>query len=154
MTMEELVIAVQVTAEDAQAYVEQAGRTSRTRLMRMLDLFLASETDMKWAAQPRFALEAATLRACEPEESLQLEALMARVDELERKLREGVVVAQQQAVFSLDIADTLQKLALNVLHTMSFIHDDALPFNSIDVLPVLDDHLFILSARFIDILHM
>ena len=84
---------LEVTAEDAQAYVEQAGRTSRTRLMRMLDLFLASETDMKWAAQPRFALETAALRACEPEESLQLEALVARVDELERKLREGAIVA-------------------------------------------------------------
>ncbi|MGN0774377.1 MAG: DNA polymerase III subunit gamma/tau [Candidatus Ventricola sp.] len=82
---------LEVTQEDAAAYAEQAGRTSRTRLMRMLDLFLASETDMKWAAQPRFALEAATLRACEPEESLQLEALVARVDELERKLREGAI---------------------------------------------------------------
>ena len=82
-----------ITQEDAMAYIEQARRTSRTRLMRMLDLFLAGETDMKWSSQPRFALEAAALRACEPEESLQLEALMVRVDELERKLREGVVSA-------------------------------------------------------------
>ncbi|MGN0776362.1 MAG: DNA polymerase III subunit gamma/tau [Candidatus Ventricola sp.] len=87
---------LEVTAEDAAAYVEQAERTSHTRLMRMLDLFLASETDMKWAAQPRFALEAATLRACEPEESLQLEALVSRVDELERKLREGAIAAAPQ----------------------------------------------------------
>ena len=86
-----------VTQEDAAAYVAQARRTSHTRLMRMLDLFLASETDMKWASQPRFALETAAIRACEPEESQQLEALVARVDELERKLREGVVVAQQAA---------------------------------------------------------
>ncbi len=88
------------TQEDALAYVQQARRTSHTRLMRMLDLFLASETDMKWAAQPRFALETAALRACEPEETLELEALVARVDELERKLREGVVVqaAAPQAV--------------------------------------------------------
>jgi len=84
---------LEVTEEDAAAYVAQARRTSHTRLMRMLDLFLASETDMKWAAQPRFALEAAALRACEPEESLQLEALIARVDELERKLREGAIAA-------------------------------------------------------------
>ena len=84
---------LEVTKEDAKAYVDQAKRTSRIRLMRMLDLFLESETDMKWAAQPRFALEAAALRACEPEESLQLEALIARVDELERKIREGVVAA-------------------------------------------------------------
>ena len=86
-----------VTQEDAAEYVAQARRTSHTRLMRMLDLFLASETDMKWASQPRFALETAAIRACEPEESLQLEALVARVDELERKLHEGVVVAQQAA---------------------------------------------------------
>jgi len=62
----------------------------------MLDLFLQSETDMKWAAQPRFALEAAALRACAPEESIQIEALISRVDELERKLREGVVMAAPQ----------------------------------------------------------
>ncbi len=82
---------LEVTQEDAAAYVEQARRTSHVRLMRMLDLFLQSETDMKWAAQPRFALEAAALRACEPEESLQLEALISRVDELERKIREGAI---------------------------------------------------------------
>jgi len=84
---------LEVTREDAKAYADQARRTSRVRLMRMLDLFLESETDMKWAAQPRFALESAALRACEPEESLQLEALIARVDELERKIREGVIAA-------------------------------------------------------------
>ena len=82
-----------VTREDAQAYAAQAGRTSHTRLMRMLDLFLQSETDMKWAAQPRFALETAALRACTPEESLELEALTVRVDELERRLREGIAAA-------------------------------------------------------------
>ena len=84
---------LEVTHEDAAEYIAQAKRTSHTRLMRMLDLFLASETDMKWAAQPRFALETAALRACAPEERLQVEALVVRVDELERKLREGVVMA-------------------------------------------------------------
>ena len=83
---------LELTEEDAAAYVAQARRTSHTRLMRMLDLFLQSEADMKWASQPRFALETAVIRACEPEESLQLEALISRVDELERKLREGIVL--------------------------------------------------------------
>ena len=54
---------LEVTREDAAEYVAQAKRTSHTRLMRMLDLFLASETDMKWAAQPRFA-PARRRRAC------------------------------------------------------------------------------------------
>ena len=87
---------LETTQEDAKEYVAQARRTSHTRLMRMLDLFLQSETDMKWSAQPRFALEAAALRACAPEESIQVEALISRVDELERKLREGVVMAAPQ----------------------------------------------------------
>lgn len=99
---------LEVTAEDARAYAEQAGRTSRTRLMHMLDLFLASESDMKWAAQPRFALETAALRACEPEAALQLEALVVRVDELERKLREGVVVRAEAQPKATPAAATAQ----------------------------------------------
>ena len=93
---EEAAELLETTREDAAAYAEQARRTTHERLMRMLDLFLASETDMKWAAQPRFALETATLRACAPEESVQVEALVARVGELERRLREGVVIADKK----------------------------------------------------------
>ncbi|MBP3656989.1 MAG: DNA polymerase III subunit gamma/tau [Clostridia bacterium] len=88
---------LETTEEEAQAYIEQAQRVSDTRLLRMLDLFLESETDMKWAAQPRYALEAAALRACTPEQTLQLEALLERVGELERKIREGVVAAAPAA---------------------------------------------------------
>ena len=93
---EEAAELLETTREDAAAYAEQARRTTHERLMRMLDLFLQSETDMKWSAQPRFALETATLRACAPEESIQVEALVARVGELERRLREGVVVAEKK----------------------------------------------------------
>ncbi|MBR4039169.1 MAG: DNA polymerase III subunit gamma/tau [Clostridia bacterium] len=111
---------LEVTQEDAMAYVEQARRTSHVRLMRMLDLFLASETDMKWAAQPRFALEAAALRACEPEESLQLEALMARVDELERKIREGALaVAAPKKIRSAAADDTPDSCPVKPAQTMA-----------------------------------
>ena len=99
---------LEVTQEDALAYVQQARRTSHTRLMRMLDLFLAAETDMKWAAQPRFALETAALRACAPEESVQVEALVARVDELERRLREGAAGAQPPQALA-DRLDALER---------------------------------------------
>ncbi len=61
--------------------------------MRMLDLFLASENRYEVGGTAAFALETAALRACAPEESMQVEALVARVDELERKLREGVAAA-------------------------------------------------------------
>lgn len=75
-----------VTGKEAEQYRAQAGRSSDENLLRILDLFLASEHDMKWASQPRVALEAAAVRACLPERALQLEALAARVEQLEKAL--------------------------------------------------------------------
>ncbi len=113
---------LEVTKEDAAAYVQQAKRTSRVRLMRMLDLFLESETDMKWAAQPRFALEAAALRACEPEESLQLEALIARMDELERKIREGAIAVAPAKTQGAKKAAPAQDAAGDDKHQQTQLH--------------------------------
>ncbi|MDR0929738.1 MAG: DNA polymerase III subunit gamma/tau [Oscillospiraceae bacterium] len=81
------------TEEDAAQYRAQAGRISRERLLSLLDLFLSAENDMKWASQPRVALEIAAARGCLPEESLQLAAMAQRLDLLERKLAGGAVVA-------------------------------------------------------------
>ena len=83
-----------IPQEDADAYVRQASGTSRERLLSMTDIFLKAENEVKWSAQPRYALETAALRACAPEEKLQLSALAARVAELEQRVRDGVPVAQ------------------------------------------------------------
>ncbi|HML45770.1 MAG TPA: DNA polymerase III subunit gamma/tau, partial [Clostridia bacterium] len=89
-----------VTENEAERYRAQAGQASDVNLLRMLDLFLASEHDMKWASQPRVALEAAAVRACLPEQALQLEALAARVEQLENALEKamkaGVAAPQAQ----------------------------------------------------------
>lgn len=86
-----------ITEEDAAQYREQAGRVSRERLLQMLDLYLAAETDMKWSGQPRTALEVAAVRACLPEDALRLDAMAARVDLLEQKLAQGIPAAPAQA---------------------------------------------------------
>lgn len=86
-----------ITSEDAAQYRAQVKDCSRTRLLRMLDVFLACETDMKWASQPRIALEVAVVRACEPEDALTLSALVERVDLLEKKLASGAFTAAPSA---------------------------------------------------------
>lgn len=86
-----------ITSEDAAQYRAQVKDCSRTRLLRMLDVFLACETDMKWASQPRIALEVAVVRACEPEDALTLSALVERVDLLEKKLAAGAFTAAPSA---------------------------------------------------------
>ncbi|MCL2811433.1 MAG: DNA polymerase III subunit gamma/tau [Clostridia bacterium] len=75
---------LEITEEDAARYREQAGRLSREKLLKLLDGFLAAETDMKWSSQPRVSLEMAAVRACQPEEGRTLDALAERVSELER----------------------------------------------------------------------
>ena len=88
---------LELTSEDVQRYREQGKKCARTRLLRMLDLFLASETDMKWSSQPRIALEVAVVRACMTDEEMNLEALMARVETLEKRLEQGDFVAKAAA---------------------------------------------------------
>ncbi|MCL2544475.1 MAG: DNA polymerase III subunit gamma/tau [Clostridia bacterium] len=87
---------LEITGEDATRYREQAGRLSREKLLRLLDGFLAAETDMKWSSQPRVSLEVAAVRACQPEEGRSFEALAERVAELERGFEHGLERASER----------------------------------------------------------
>ena len=88
---------LETTEEDAAQYATQGERISRERLLAVLDLFLAAETDMKWSSQPRVALELAAVRACLPEDALRLEALGSRMDILEKKVAQGVPAPPKEA---------------------------------------------------------
>ncbi len=84
---------LETTEEDAASYREQAAGTTRERLLSLLDLFIALETDMRWSGQPRVALEVAAARACLPEDALRLEAMAARLELLEKRVERGVLPA-------------------------------------------------------------
>ena len=83
---------LEVTREDAAEYIAQAKRTSHAADADARSL-LASETDMKWAAQPRFALKPPRFAPARAGGKHAGGGTLCRVDELERKLREGVVTA-------------------------------------------------------------
>lgn len=76
-----------VTEEDEQRYRQQAEQFSQTRLLRMLDLFMRAEGELRFASTPRIGLESAALHACEPSVGEDNGALLERIDELEQKLR-------------------------------------------------------------------
>ncbi len=78
---------LETTREDADRYIRQAEACAQTKLLRLLDIFMKVETDIKWASSPRVALEAAVLKACLPLEDSREESLLERVEELERKLQ-------------------------------------------------------------------
>ena len=80
---------LEATREEAEAYRRQAAMASREKLIRLSEIFLGAEADLKWSAQPRFALETAALRASVPESREDAAALALRVAELERRLESG-----------------------------------------------------------------
>lgn len=75
-----------VTEEDEACYRAQAEGMSQGRLLRMLDLFMRAEGELRFASTPRIGLESAALHACEPASGEDAAALAERVEELEAKL--------------------------------------------------------------------
>ena len=75
-----------VTEEDEQRYRQQAQGFSDARLLRILDLFIRAESDLRYFSAPRIGLEAAALHACEQSAGEDGAAMLERIGELEAKL--------------------------------------------------------------------
>ena len=56
--------------------------------MRILDLFMGVETNMRYASSPRLALETACMRACVQTNDVDSNALLERIAELEHKIND------------------------------------------------------------------
>ena len=85
---EELARIMDITEEEASEYVRQAGEVTLSRLIRILDLFMALETEMRWSSTPRLALENAAVKCCLKTDEADNQALNDRIDELEKKIDE------------------------------------------------------------------
>ena len=83
---------LECTPEDAQRYREQAQGAVREQLFRLMELFMRTEPDMKWAADPRAMLELTAVRACCPEEEKDA-TLSERVGRLEAAIERGAAIA-------------------------------------------------------------
>jgi DNA polymerase III subunit gamma/tau len=63
---------------------KQAARFSEAELARVIDLFMAAQSDMRWTTSPRLTLELALVRAAMPQTDPNPAALIARLERLER----------------------------------------------------------------------
>lgn len=61
---EELTSLLDITDEDAAEYMGQSDGFTEARLMKMMELFMSVETELRYASSPRLALETAALKAC------------------------------------------------------------------------------------------
>ena len=72
-----------------------AKSTDGHRLLRVTEIFANVESELKYSSSPRILFETAVLKASMPKEDYDIEALIARIVDLEKKLAEGVVVKNE-----------------------------------------------------------
>ena len=84
-----------VAAEQTDRLADQAGRMSQGEILRAIDFLAAAIAAVKDGSEPRIQLEMALLKATQPQADLSLQALMFRIDQLERAT--GVEAAPVEA---------------------------------------------------------
>ncbi len=101
---DELPQLLDITGEDAEGYILQAEEMTVTRLMKMMEFFMAAETELRWASSPRIVLENTALKCCLRTKEADTAALNDRIAQLEKQVRDlteqlknGVVVAADAA---------------------------------------------------------
>ena len=73
-----------VTDQEAERLASQAAKFSAPELGRVMALLIDAQTDMRWTTSPRLSLELALIRATIPEADATPEALVSRLERLER----------------------------------------------------------------------
>ena len=84
-----------ITEEDSREYLEQSDAYTVTRLMKILDIYMALETEMRFSSSPRLALENASLKCCIRTKETDQQALTDRIEELEKKIKKMESLIQQ-----------------------------------------------------------
>ena len=77
---------LEVGADMAEQYTQQAEGFTELRLIRMLEIFMGIDTGLRTASSPRIVLENAALKACLRTKEADAAALAERVGELEAQL--------------------------------------------------------------------
>ncbi len=74
-------------------YVKSVGdNADGHRLLRVTEIMAKTENDLKYSTSPRIILETAVIKAAMPETDYNIDALIARISELEKKVSEGIKV--------------------------------------------------------------
>jgi DNA polymerase-3 subunit gamma/tau len=85
-TLGEVPDSFSVTAEHTDRLANQAERLSQAQIVRTIEFLAAGIAAVRDGSEPRIQLELALLKATQPQADLSLQALMFRIEQLERRL--------------------------------------------------------------------
>ena len=84
---EDLVKILDITEEEAHEYRQQCEKMTFTRMIRILDLYMSLETEMRYVSAPRIALENTGIKCCLKTAETDPQALLDRISEMETKIQ-------------------------------------------------------------------
>src|SRR5690349_10758911 len=96
-TLGEVPESFSVTSEHTDRLSAQASRLNQGEILRAIELLAAGIAAVKDGAEPRIQLEMAMLKASQPSSDLSLQALMFRIEQLERRIQGGAAAAPADA---------------------------------------------------------
>ncbi len=73
-------------------YKSLVNAVKEERLLRILEIFSESETNLKYTNHPRVAFETTAIKASKPESDYDIDALLSRIKTLEDKVKDGLVL--------------------------------------------------------------
>ena len=88
---------------------EIAKATDGHRLLRVTEIFAGVEMDLKYSTSPRILFETAVLKASMPQADYDIEALIARIADLENKLANGAFVQNAGGMSATNISPAPMK---------------------------------------------
>ena len=86
LSPEETASVMDISGEEGEEYRRHAEDLTVSRLMKILELFMSLDNEMRYASTPRIALENAALKCCLKMEETDEQTLSDRITELENKL--------------------------------------------------------------------
>ncbi len=113
---EDLSAVMDITEEEAKEFIRQSEQFTLSRLMMILDLYLALETEMRYVSTPRLALENISLKCCLRMEQADDQALRDRIFELEKqmngllkRIENGEIIASSTSTSAAPADETKKK---------------------------------------------
>ena len=79
-----------------------AQSTTEERLLRALEIFSDAENALKYSNHPRVIFETAAVKASKPDSDYDMDALLARIKELENAVQKGVKVVIDSGTFNVE----------------------------------------------------
>lgn len=109
-----------------------AGFSDGHKLLRVTEILAKAENDMRYSTSGRITLETAVLKAAMPQSDYDIDALIGKINALERRISEGVTIKQPAPPAPREVPKEEKRppLAATPVKKVELIEEDDNPFKS------------------------